>query len=108
MQRKESGSFHMESRILFFSEGPQVDVEIFNHTRVQKHAHVAIIKRMGRGNTDLGFYGYNFFRLESSGGVAILNFVWHYGDTLESLESLFVDLSTFHGHPLASIKDKMY
>ena len=98
----------MESRILFFSESQEVDVEIFNHTRVQKHAHVAIIKRMGRGNTDLGFYGYNFFRLESSGGVAILNFVWHYGDTLESLESLFVDLSTFHGHPLASIKDKMY
>ena len=104
MQRKESGAFHMESRILFFSEGQEVDVELFNHTRVQRHAQVVAIKRMGRGTTDLGFYGYNFFRLASSDRVAILNFVWHYGDTLESLESLFVDLSTFHGHPLASIK----
>ena len=99
---------HMESRILVFSEGQQVNEELFNHTRIQKHSQVASIKRMGAQTTDLGFYGYNFFRLKSNGGVAILNSVWHYGDTLESLESLFVDLSTFHGHSLASIKDKMY
>ena len=94
----------MESRILVFSEDRAATVELFNNTLIRKHARVASIERMGRGTSDrLGFYGYNFFQPTTGGDTAILNLVWHFGDKLETIESLFTDLSTFRGHTLESI-----
>ena len=91
----------MESRILVFSEDRAMTLELFNHTLIRKHARVASIERIGIGN--LGFYGYNFFQPTTEGDDAILNSVWHFGDKLETLDSLFTDLSTFRGHTLESI-----
>ena len=94
----------MESRILVFSEDRAATVELFNNTLIRKHARVASIERMGRGTSDrLGFYGDNFFQPTTGGDTAILNLVWHFGEKLETIDSLFTDLSTFRGHTLESI-----
>ena len=89
----------MESRIIFFSPNHAATQELFSHNHVKKHARVASIERMEFDPTALGFYGYNFF-----GGdpPVVMNSVWHLGDNLDDLESLFTDLSTFQGHTLVS------
>ena len=92
----------MESRIFFFSQDHATTLEVFNHTLIKKHARVASIERMRSQlePPDLGFYGYNFFE----GDAVILNRVWHFGDSVESLDSLFTDLTTFRGRHLESFK----
>ena len=54
------------------------------------------------GSSDLGFYGYNFF--EDRGDPVILNSVWHFGDTMDDIDSLFPDLTTFRRHHLESFQ----
>ena len=90
----------MDSRIFAFSQDHAATLELFNHTLVKKHARVASIERMRfqLEPPDLGFYGYNFF----GGDPVILNSVWHFGDTVDHLDSLFTDLTTFWRHHLES------
>ena len=92
----------MDSRILVFSEYHEATLDLFNNTLVKKHARVASIELMDRVTSDLGFFGYNFFQ-KNGEDAAILNSVWHFRDTVETLDSLFTDLSTFQGHTLASV-----
>ena len=96
----------MDSRIFVVSQDHEATLELFNHTLIKKHARVASIERMQSRvePPDLGFYGYNFF----GGDPVILNSVWHFGDTVDSLDSLFTDLTTFRGHHLESYQFPSY
>ena len=89
---------------MVFSENQAITQELFNNTLIRKHAHVASIQRLGRQTSDLGFFGYNFFQSNIGGDLTRLNLVWHFGDTLDTLESLFTDLSSFQGHTMVSTK----
>ena len=94
----------MDSRIFVFSQDHMSTLKLFNHTLIKKHAHVASIERLSQSkHPDLGFYSYNFFHSTVGGNPAILNHVWHFGDTVDDHNSLFTDLKTFHNHNLESM-----
>ena len=94
----------MDTRILVFSQDRAATLELFNQTLIKKHARVASIERMRSQlePPDLGLYGYNFFGTPVGRDPVILNSVWHFGDTVNTLDSLFTDLTTFRRHHLES------
>ena len=102
-QKKEPGLYHLDSRIFVFSQYRAATLELFNHTLIQKHARVASIERMKSPfeQPSFAFYGYNFFDLSSGRDPVILNSVWHFKDTIKTLESLYTDLSSFRRRHLA-------
>ena len=103
-KKKEPGLYHMDSRIFVFSQDRAATLELFNHTLIQRHARVASIEMMNSQfePRDLGLYGYNFFGAHVGRDPVILNRVWHFGDTVNTLDSLFTDLTTFRRSHLES------
>ena len=102
-QKKEPGLYHIDSRIFVFSQDRAATLKLFNHTLIQKHARVASIERMKSRfeQPSFGFYGYNFFDMSSGLEPVILNRVWHFKDTVKTLDSLYTDLSSFRRRHLA-------
>ena len=94
----------MDSRIFVFSQDRAATLELFNHTLIKKHARVASIEKMRSQfePPDLGLYGYNFFNTAVDRDPVILNSVWHLGDTVNTLDSLYTDLTTFRRSHLES------
>lgn len=88
---------------MVFSQDRRATLELFNHTLVQKHAQVVSIELMSQQDPPrLGFYNYNFFGPSIDNDLAMLNSVWHFGDMVINLDTLFADLTTFRGHHMES------
>ena len=104
LQKKDPGLYHMDTNIFVFSAHHGATLELFNNTFIKKHARVASIERLWSQpeTLDLGFYGYNFF--DGKGDSVILNTVWHLGDTLDDIDSLFTDFTSFRHQHLESSK----
>ena len=105
LQKKDPGLYHMDTNIFVFSTHHGATLELFNNKFIKKHARVASIERLRSQpeSLDLGFYGYNFF--DGKGDPVILNNVWHLGDTLDDIDSLFTDFTSFRHQHLESSHD---
>ena len=107
LQRKDPGLYHTDSQIFVFSPDHGATLELFNNTFIRKHARVASIEMMTYqlGPSDLGFYGYGFYGYNFFGDRSdpvILNNVWHFGDSMDDIDSLFTDFTSFRHQHLES------